>query len=500
MKEALTLIMRTLPTLKEIKLTSQQFVKVASFLQTTDVGTRIEGTKVIKALIQHEVYDKPESLQNLFPFVVSNCNSDAVPELLAPSLEIVQILLALAQIQEGFLQCNGLQAISSIFTAQKPDAVAELAISVFSYVLSNILVSEEAVKATVGDIGSVFMCLKGDVLAKYLAAFTGLLQFKSLYKAVNQDDRAPLAFGACFKSSSVAARLLALKITYVLLTKSTTHKAMAAVAPSLVQILVSQQPPAITVLACYCLVSAVPDYRNLESILSADLANFFQAALGSETALTAPALRLAGAISTVLVGAKFLEANGFVGKLTVFLGSKNGTIQKIALMFYAAFSAAYPMSKEAIKVVPTFLQASEYAQLHPYPLIFLSNVVMHPEGAAQVVIAIERFAKLMLAQDDSTVRGALVVASRAASCPEALTFAKEPGPLVTLFTACEKHLDGAYFLTILEVVSAFSGTAAGKKAIVETRLPEGLQGRLETLPKRDQSRPTLMRILARCAK
>jgi hypothetical protein len=98
------------------------------------------------------------------------------------------------------------------------------------------------------------------------------------------------------------------------------------------------------------------------------------------------------------------------------------------------------------------------------------------------------------------VRGAITVVSRAASCPEALQHVKEPVSLVTLFQAVDKHIDGPYFLAILEIVSALTGTAAGKKAIQETRLPDSLQSRLDSLPKRDPNRPTLMRILARCAK
>jgi hypothetical protein len=59
-------------------------------------------------------------------------------------------------------------------------------------------------------------------------------------------------------------------------------------------------------------------------------------------------------------------------------------------------------------------------------------------------------------------------------------------------------LDSRLFLPVLEVISALSGTNAGKKALGETPLPATLQEILGKLPKKDVNRPTLMRILARC--
>jgi hypothetical protein len=47
------------------------------------------------------------------------------------------------------------------------------------------------------------------------------------------------------------------------------------------------------------------------------------------------------------------------------LTSQNELLQRLALMFYAAFSSSLPI----------FLQAVVHEQLHPCPLIFLSNVV-----------------------------------------------------------------------------------------------------------------------------
>jgi hypothetical protein len=111
MKEVLTLIPRVLPILCQTKLTAQQLVKIAAFLQTSDVVTRIESTIVLKSMIEQGIYDKPESLKNLFPYIISNCSKDAVPDLLQPSLEIVALLLQITAIKDSFVTGNGLQAI-----------------------------------------------------------------------------------------------------------------------------------------------------------------------------------------------------------------------------------------------------------------------------------------------------------------------------------------------------------------------------------------------------
>jgi hypothetical protein len=169
-------------------------------------------------------------------------------------------------------------------------------------------------------------------------------------------------------------------------------------------------------------------------------------------------------------------------------------------MFCAAFSSAYPMSSAALQVLPIFLQAVAHEQLHPYPLIFLSNVVMAPEGARQATQALAILAGLLKSRDETVVQGALTVILRVVSCPEAITLLKDPAvPAITeVYNGVIPQLDTRLFLPVLEVISALSGTNAGKKALAGTQLPSVLQEKLQNLPKKDANRPTLMRILARC--
>jgi hypothetical protein len=497
MKEILVFIQRTLPILKETKLNAQQLVKIAAFLQTTDVQTRIDSTLIFTAMLQYEVFDKPESLKNLLPYVISNCNSDAMPELLGPSLQIVQILLGFQVIRDAFLGYNGLQAITSIFTVPKPDAVSELAIAVFAQVVTTILISEEAIKVIVGELGSIFLALKGDILARFLAALTGLLGFKTFYKCVSADQRAPLAFQASFKNGSPAAKLIALKIVYALLVKSISHKAMASVAPAVISLL-NSEVDAIGSLAAVVLVSAVPEWANPEELLTEELSKFLTRGLSQESILSAPALRLAGALTNSLTGAQWLESVGVIPRACAFLTSQNGIFQRLALMFCASFSSAYPMSPAALQVLPIFLQAVAHEQLHPYPLIFLSNVVMAPDGARYATSALPTFGVLLKSRDESVVRGALTVILRVVSCPEAIGLLRDPNAIAEVYRAAVALLDGKLFLPMLEVLSSLSGTPAGKKALGETPLPQVLAETLARLPKKDVNRPTLMRILARC--
>jgi hypothetical protein len=450
-------------------------------------------------MLQYEVFDKPESLKNLLPYVISNCNGDAIPELLDPSLQIIEILLGFPVVRDAFLGYNGLQAITSIFTVSKPDAINEKAIAVFGTIVTTILISEDAIKGVVGEFGSIFLALKGDILARFLAALTGLLGFKTFYKAVSLDQRAPLSFQTGFKNGSPAAKLIALKLIYALLVKSVSHKAMSVVAPSVIPLLASEHD-AISACAAAVLVSAVPDAPNPEQLLTADLAGFLARGLTGENILSAAALRLAGAISNSLVGAQWLEGQGVIPKACAYLTSQNGILQRLALMFCAAFSSAYPMSAGALTVLPIFLQAVAHEQLHPYPLIFLSNVVMAPEGARQATQALGTLAGLLKSRDETVVQGSLTVILRVAGCPEAISLLRDPAvpAIVELYKAAVPLLESRLFLPVLEVVSALSGTNAGKKALGETPLPATLQEILAKLPKKDVNRPTLMRILARC--
>jgi hypothetical protein len=499
MKEVLVLIPRVLPILRQTKLTGQQFVKIAAFLQTSDVVTRIESTVVLKSMIEQGIYDKPESIKNLFPYIISNCSKDAVPDLLQPSLEIVALLLQVAAIKDSFVTSNGLQAIVSIFTVSKPDAVTELAIRVFATVLTTILLPEEAIRAVIAELEAIFGALKGDTLARFLAAFTGLLNFKSFYKEISTNSRAAPAFEKAFQNGSPAARLIALKIIYALLVKATTHKAMVQIAPVVVPLLRDKNEAVVT-MAAAVLVSAVPDAANQEQLFTSDVSGFLMRALGSENSLTASALRLAGAWSNSLSGAQLLEQVGVVPKALALLTSSNGIHQRLALMFAAAFSSAYPMSKRTAASLPLFIQAMRHEQLHPYPLIFLSNVVMAPEVAQYATGAFNIFAILLGSQQETVVKGALTVVLRVVSCSEALGVIsdKHVPLLIELFKATEKLLNSPLFVHVLEVISALSGTAAGKAAVTQTNLPAALNSKLEKMPKKDPHRPTLMRILARC--
>lgn len=496
-KEIMDLISQTLPVLKELKLLPQQMMKLAAFLQTTDISTRIDMTKVFILILDHKIYQRNQSLRDILPFIISNCGADALEDLLDVSLDAVSKMIQFEEIKAAFIEYRGLSSITSVVTS-KSSTICEKAIRVFETVVNSPMLPRSCIEQCVTDLPAVTQALQGDILARFLAAFVGLLNFKDTYHVLGSNgERAIPAIAKCFNAESPAAKLIALKICYALLMKNKTHKVVSNMAPLFVPLLHDEPEPVIN-MAAACLIAFVPDYSNINEIMNDDLAVFFNNALDEGSPLSIYGLRLCGAVANNLVGAEFLEKKGIIRKVAPFLQSTHELTQKLALMAYAAFSSSCPMSQAAIDVVPVFLDAMKEDRLSPYPIIFLSNVVIHPDSAIQCASALGNFASLLASADDTTMSGVLTTLMRVTSCPEALQNCRDSAPITEIYRTAEEHFDDQFFLQFLEVISDLSGTASGRQALAETQIPDLLAHKLDQLHKTDPNRPTIMRVLTRC--
>ena len=497
-REIMDLILRTLPVLGELKLSPQQMMKIAAFLQTTDISTRVDMTKVFMKILEYKIYERRESLRDVLPFIIANCSSDATEDLLDPSLDVASKIIEFDEIKQAFLDYGGLVSITSVFISGKSEAVCEKAINVFGSIVNSTVLPRSCIEHCISELPAITKALDDDTLARFLAAFVGLLNFKDTYRVFGQNgERAAPAIACCFKSESPAAKLIALKICYALLTKNKTHNAVCKIAPLFVPLLLGQPEPVVN-LAAACLTQSVPDCANIPELMNEDLVVFFNTALEQGSALAVYGLRLCGAVSNNLVGAQFLEKHGIMGRVAPFLQSDHELTQRLALMAYAAFSSSCPMSSAAIDVVSVFLEAMKEDNLKPYPLIFLSNVVVHPDGAIQCAAALGNFASLLTSADSTTIAGALTTIMRVTSCPEALQNCRDSTAIIELYRTAEHHLDDKFFLSYLEVISDLSGTQPGREALAKTQLPGLLMKKLDQLHKSDPNRPTIMRVLTRC--
>ncbi|OHT13310.1 TKL family protein kinase [Tritrichomonas foetus] len=494
MVEILEFLSGSMPLLEQLKLNNVHFTKFAAFLQSSDISLRADATKLLYKLIKHNIYDRPESLKPILSFVIKNSNSDSIPDLLLPSLKVVNTLLPLKDLYAAFTSCGIFQAIFSIFTTKQSSKVTKAASKALSLIINKVDITEEELSSVILGIPEAVNKLSTDALPQYVAIFAHLLRVQTFYKSLVNTSAAAECIGSILESKSNAAVLLGLKLCFALLKNESTKSLFATISESYLKLVTSTIAP-ISAVASACLIQSASD---LSILLNKSIEKFLCNTLSSENEMTLNSLRICGAIASTPEGAYFLETKEIVKLVKNFVNSENGMIQKLALMVFAAYSSSNPTSKASLEVVDTFIAAMKFEPLQPYAIIFLSNVVIHPDGAIACAQQLAIFGNALQSESSIVLQGALHTLIRIVSCPEASAYIRDSTPIIEIYRVVNDHLKDNLFSTCVDLVSGLSGTVPGKRALGETNLQEKLKKKLKKLNPYDPLKSTVLRILARC--
>lgn len=499
MVQILVFIEQTMKLLIKNKLNANHINKLAPFLQASNADARIKMTQCSMAIISYKAYDSPESARYLVPYAIANIAPESMPDLLIPSIKLAQYIAQDTQLLNTFIDYGGLAQLANIIASSNSQEGIDIAYQLLISILSSVPISDKSITVLVASFPNAVMTIKSDTsLIKYISCFAFILAFKSTYRAVVKEDKFMTAIVHLLRTKYPNVVVLTLKLCFSFLSKATTFQQFASIAETEYLRLIESQVKPIAAMAAHCLVCSIPASKNPTVFYTQSIVQFLKNSLGATSELTSPGLRLSGTLANNKEGAQFLDNNGIIQLVTPFIGSTNGYHQKISIIVLSAFSSSFTMSQIALRMIPTFIQALQFEQLAPYPLIFLANMAIHPDGATKCAQSIGKFIQYLKSTDSMNVGRALVAISRILSCHESVSAITDSNAILELFSVSASMTEAKLFETFIDIVSTLSGTSIGRTTLTQTNLPQTLQDKMDQLPKNDPLRPAIMRILARC--
>lgn len=530
MKEILEFFNLNLNLLKDIKLNGTILEKFAGFLRSSDVALRVQATRIFVPMIEKKVYAKPESLKEILVNVINNIESNAIPELVLPSLQIIKMLLELRELFDVFIENHIFTSIVSISKYKFEDVkIYSEASSIFSLIIKSMknntktILKEEDVIFTIQTLQTVYTTLPDKALPLYVATLSNLLQVKIFYSVITKDNKNEItkSFETFLTNcKSDQAVLLCLKICFALLCDSETQEKLATIAKTAYIPLMKSKSQDVASLAAACLIHSTLD---IKMILNDNVTDFLKTALSPSNRggpMELNALRLCGAFSSTEEGAKFLEEKGISTLLSQFIADikdynekDNKKLKnKLAVMAISSYSKVFPISKVTLGLIENIIKMINQKDMIMYTATFLANAVIHPSGAkvvaknfdkiTQSLIEINKTTKADGKSDEDTekvytVFQLLRAMKRVVTIPEAMELIKNIKTISQIYDAALFHLDDVLFNPYLDLVSDLSCTENGKKALSQSNIVNSLNSKMGSLKKDDFRKFSILRIIAR---
>lgn len=488
--DALTAVLKIDNT---VKLTSDHYAKLASFLGTTDIKIRISSTKLISLTIEKKLYTSDAALTTIVNSVLSNAILEAKSELLKPTLYLIKLLLPLERPAAHLARSKGPNIILLLLPHSDPQVVAD-SLDILRSLCQDVLPPAETIQQYALQFTDIIARNSDMLTVKALYLIGVLVHSPEAFKEFSADIS---GFKTCLLSKQASIEAYTLQLIFAFLSNQTSAAAFSELADNIVPLLASPSK-GIAAIAASCLtvilMNKAAEYGKF--VYCSTTAKFIEEALELPQ-LQQCGVRLAGVISMTFAGARFLDSTDIMSQIGKLLESEDQAVRKLAFMAFASFSTSLPLSKSAIAAIPIFINAIEDQEVQSYSLICITSITEVPGGPQACVDYLVQLSKLLYINDDETTTktfDALINIFTDSSLAEKLEKVKGIKEVVE---ATKRFWDSPVFLDYaFQLLESLSTLHHGRAALRKYEVTKFAIDHIDD-PKYSYVRRYLLRIIAR---
>ena len=477
-----------LASLRDTIITHEHFVKIAPFLISPNIQTRIDCAKYISKVIENKLYDKESSVFYIVTNVLANIIPEAPLILLSNTLDLLQLITNMPNANK-FLETTGLLIRICPILKYDDNSIVSTSLSLYSKVLSLGIPLQKSINSFFKVFPDLVDKLNEDNLEKLLNINASIL-FKSP-NAINdfiKNNKVCESFIKCINNSSTKVSLISLKTLAGLFLKNSCFSLFKDIYQKITDLLKSENNSlkgiAASIFTLYFQKFDISNYFNNE------IKEFLVSNLTNQSDLTVCSLKLCGAISLTFKGAKEIEI--CIPLIIDLLSSEHS---KLSMIVLSSISSVNPLSPSLYKSLPVIFNLLAKQDMNPYPLIFAANISICNSGAIECSKYISFFLKMLLSNDDNIVKLAFITLERTFEITENQLFNEED--ILKLISYSEKFLNSHYNLQFLHILDLISISKSGQNIISKSQLPQILLNQFHLSSIGSTQRPYFIRIISR---
>jgi serine/threonine protein kinase len=470
-----------------VTLSSEHIIKLSAFLVATDLTVRGTSTDFLCGIVENRRYEA----EVMFSHIARNALVNAIPEALEGLLRsTLRLLMGLTGIAPALSQlCIG-DSPERVFMASKHrnQAIASAALDLFIRIVpAGGIPSERTIALFVSEFPSLFKNWNDGNREKALRSFALLLKSEKVFAELSKSKDMLGILCSCFLSQSPKIALFSLKLFCAILANSSCFTLYSSLLPSLSVLLTSPFP------SIRLLVASALTFGFAPNLATPELLEFLNRSFTDEKIVVA-ALKLAGVISGSFRGALFLEP--VIPDALKLLRSPDVKVRHFAVLVCCSCALSNPISDTVAQAAPDMFALVHARQEGLFPLMFLSNLAVHPQGAVLCAKNFQMLVAELQSAKDTRLDLLLAAFERIVGVHESLNMLTVEDVAAFLAEA-RKYWTEEVAPRVFAVVDALVASGVGKKAIAHSDLPTIIQEKLRELPLTSPIRTSAMRILAR---
>jgi hypothetical protein len=209
------------------------------------------------------------------------------------------------------------------------------------------------------------------------------------------------------------------------------------------------------------------------------------------------AVRMAGALSSFLEGALFLDGCDLFTALVPRLSSSHEAEMNLAMLVFASAAAHYPMSKAMLHTIPLFFKRIT-GESRETCWTFLANICINPQGAVECARHFGAIVAALAATDYEVNFRVLTVVLRIVSCAEGLTIVDSTKNMTDLVQVTKGMWNSDLNDIVFRVYEAISALKRGRKALQDAQYPAFISAKARDCSQ--QQLQVLLRTLSRLSR
>lgn len=473
------------------KFTKVELSKLSTFLISNNIKPRILMTEILSIIAERKLFDEDSHFEVIIPNVVINVNSDSTPELLLASLDLIS---KITEYKSSFVQLNASDSLLFILPlcGHKNAEIATQSFKLILKIISATTPSEIFMNLYINNFENYSKCCDEFSLS-HLSICALLMRQTRFYNMFSNNKFAVGSLKNYLHRENPATTIYALKICYAFISNPCCTFTFSYLANDLSKLL-SNSNNVISILSAACLTRLLAsDSDIMKNVLSDSIADYLNKNISSnDPDIVCSALRLAGSLSSTIIGAEFIESNNIVYCIAKQLQSNNSEIKLFSLMVFAAYSSQIPSSPSLIKSIPIIIEMKDDSKYFKYVNIFLSNITVDPEGAAECVKYLKEILSVFN-QDE----GIFTTIFRIVTTPEAQEKINDGKIIQEIFDNTKNLWDSPNATRVFKIYDALSTISEGYVILKQNNLCDILKTRLNEIHITSPHRPIFKRIISR---
>jgi len=481
----------------QIKFVQNQIVKLAPFMQSSNLGSRKSVTFLFFLIVKFGLFENMKLITIILSPLLGNINAKSFPALLKVSIELLELIISIKELIPSLISHDAIPVlINLLFNGD--DELRLIACKLSILIVSQNVASDDDVKVAINAIDQANKALPSEFVARFLAIVAYIIP--PSYSGEHEVFPKLASYLRLFMSSSdPKVCLVALKMSYMYMSyKPISKEFFKNLDFYHALIMCSIEPVSIAAASCLLLMYPYLNERELNTVLDNNFFTFLMRSLSSESILTETGLRTIGLLSSHNPDfAMYLEKNGIIDHAIKMLSTSSQEIKYFAFQALASFSSANPMSQYSVSIVETVLASLTDQSIAPYPMIILSNIVVHPIVAIECAKKISVFSSQWENSEIEQAGRILLALQSIFSIIEAQPYIEDIESMISTIQASEKYVQTTLWTDFIELIDHIAANDFGKQAIKQTEIINLLLSTLQDLPQ--YHRTLVIRILTRAS-